>query len=416
MSVPVLLLQNGVFPGSPCHPRTGVSLKVLDSYQAYFERSGDAVTALAAALCTVYRRRGFPADDPFRSALTQAIQWSSLLRLRLKRRLDSFLQDAAAVASATAEVLTADASAPSPFVADSSASDHIASSIPNQPSQEKLKSPAPQRAARTLRERCPACFGLTTWGRPLGGDIQMGADGNWSLRHLRSAGDGPELPFSPAYFVSKAEVDSVRQQILTARSRKPHRNTSSVSLQVIEACQESFQAAKEKKEKADPDHYDSTGVFVMTCRHSQVIFLANIDTPGEQQCYIIALLDKVASFLPRNATIVQAYDVGCVVDHSCHLYPLLPPSLHQRVAFVINIMHSFVHEWDCQLVYSPRFFTGMGLSDMEGVERFWSQMRKLIGMTQTQWVRELLHCGDIPFIHSTELMAPMDSGWTHRVH
>ncbi|CAK5268968.1 unnamed protein product [Mycena citricolor] len=245
-----------------------------------------------------------------------------------------------------------------------------------------LESPAPTRAARILRERCPACFGDMNHR---GGDIQMGADGNWSLRHLCSAGDGPKLPFQPAYFVSKAEVDSVRQRILAARKQKPRRNTSPVSLHVIEACQDSFEAANDKKEKADPNRYDSTGVFVMTCRHSQVLFLANIDTPGEQQCYIIALLEKVASLLPRNATIVQAYDIGCVVDHSCHLYPILSPSLHQRVAFVINIMHSFAHEWDCQLVYSPRFFTGMGISDMEGVERFWSRMRKLIGMTRTQW-------------------------------
>ncbi|KAJ6548084.1 hypothetical protein B0H10DRAFT_1728956, partial [Mycena sp. CBHHK59/15] len=50
----------------------------------------------------------------------------------------------------------------------------------------------------------------------------------------------------------------------------------------------------------------------------------------------------------------------------------------QRVAFVINAMHAFGHQWVCQLVYSPRLRRGMGLTDGEGVERFWSRIRKLI--------------------------------------
>jgi hypothetical protein len=61
----------------------------------------------------------------------------------------------------------------------------------------------------------------------------------------------------------------------------------------------------------------------MTCRHSQVIFLCNIDTPGEQQRYIVAMLEEVATLLPLQATILQAYDVGCVVDHSLNLVRLI---------------------------------------------------------------------------------------------
>ncbi|CAK5268967.1 unnamed protein product [Mycena citricolor] len=105
------------------------------------------------ALCAVNSSTLPHTDDPFRSSLTQAIQWSSLLRLKLKGRLDTFLQetenvlaskldgstsfpkaaDGSELPSATPDALSADASAPSPFNADSSASDHVAFSIPNQP-------------------------------------------------------------------------------------------------------------------------------------------------------------------------------------------------------------------------------------------------------------------------------------------
>jgi hypothetical protein len=59
MPVTVLLVKNGVFPMSPTKPKTGVSIDLLDIYRALFERSCDAITALAAALRTIYDRRGF---------------------------------------------------------------------------------------------------------------------------------------------------------------------------------------------------------------------------------------------------------------------------------------------------------------------------------------------------------------------
>ena len=37
-----------------------ISIDLLDLYSALFDRSADAVTALAAALKTMYKRRGFP--------------------------------------------------------------------------------------------------------------------------------------------------------------------------------------------------------------------------------------------------------------------------------------------------------------------------------------------------------------------
>ncbi|KAJ7491589.1 hypothetical protein B0H11DRAFT_1718806 [Mycena galericulata] len=55
----VLLVRAGLFPAAPKRPRIAVSIDLLDIYRALFERSCDAVTALAAALHTIYLRRGF---------------------------------------------------------------------------------------------------------------------------------------------------------------------------------------------------------------------------------------------------------------------------------------------------------------------------------------------------------------------
>lgn len=57
--LPQVLVQNGLFPTSPVQPRIAVSIDLLDFYFALFEQSADAVSALAAALKTIYTRRGF---------------------------------------------------------------------------------------------------------------------------------------------------------------------------------------------------------------------------------------------------------------------------------------------------------------------------------------------------------------------
>ena len=116
VTLPQALVRNGLFPTAPLHPRISVSIDLLDFYSALFDRSADAVTALAGALKTMYSRRGFPLlnskvisallascystqtrpaqnepiKDPFRRGLGQAVQWYDALR----RRPDEMVQQA----------------------------------------------------------------------------------------------------------------------------------------------------------------------------------------------------------------------------------------------------------------------------------------------------------------------------------
>ena len=60
---------------------------------------------------------------------------------------------------------------------------------------------------------------------------------------------------------------------------------------------------------------------------------------------------------------------------SCHL------------KFSTTAMHAYAHQWVCQLVYNPRLQQGLGLTNGEGVERLWSRLRNLIGITRGSGVR-----------------------------
>ncbi|KAJ7512280.1 hypothetical protein B0H11DRAFT_2346274 [Mycena galericulata] len=487
---PNSMLVQCLYPTHVKMPRTAVSIDLLDLYRGFFERSCDAITALAAALHTTYTRRGFAVDslrtqgmratDPFRRALSNAVLWSSNLQTRLDARVSAALADAASVlgyqstaasqvphpvpgsppgeapAQGAADVLDDTAEdavdhAADDVIDDTMHSDAASSPLPPPPPGASSPPPTPSasdsppptreqaappltppgRADRILRERCPACFGLETWGRPLqeGGDVQLGGDGCFSYRHLRSAGDGP-ISYTPDYFIPKAKMDAVNARIAAARKRPAARCTPTMPQEALDACESSWEAANEKKRKADPQRYDASGVFALTCRHSQVLFLCNIDTPGEQQQYIIAALEVVQEHLPPQATILQTYDVGCLTDNSCNLvsncilpvfspvlfvstaairrhnrlgltkgpievppmlvdasscFPLLTPGLRERVSFAINAMHAYGHQWVCQLIYNPRMRRGCGLTDGEGVEHIWSRIRKLIPLTRNQW-------------------------------
>jgi hypothetical protein len=56
----------------------------------------------------------------------------------------------------------------------------------------------------------------------------------------------------------------------------------------------------------------------------------------------------------------------------------MPPETFSRLRFGIGIFHSFAHVYACQVLYSPRRLLGVGLSDGESCERFWSSIRHFI--------------------------------------
>ncbi len=61
--LPEILVSNGMFPTSPIEPRMAVSIDLLEFYHHLFQRSADAVTAVAAALHMFYGRRGWDVVD-----------------------------------------------------------------------------------------------------------------------------------------------------------------------------------------------------------------------------------------------------------------------------------------------------------------------------------------------------------------
>lgn len=106
--------------------------------------------------------------------------------------------------------------------------------------------------------------------------------------------------------------------------------------EAVDECQRSYEAADGDKKKglATGPRYDSQGWMSLICRHDVPLLFANINTPGEQQKYVIALLLWFFALVPPTATVTLLYDIGCVVNRSVEL-----------VCFSYNILGIHSHRY-----------------------------------------------------------------------
>ncbi|KAF8907605.1 hypothetical protein CPB84DRAFT_1843822 [Gymnopilus junonius] len=244
----------------------------------------------------------------------------------------------------------------------------------------------PSECLRSLRQLCPACFGGSTFGRDLadGGDFQIATDGNFHHRHLVSGGQS--VPFhDPKHIIPKSFIDEVGEAILKARRLPPKKQKPKVPDSAVDECEKVHDTADGDKKKVRDGRYDNMGWMSLVCCHDIPLFFANIDTPGEQQKYAIALILWFFALVPPDATATVLYDIACITvsSHACLQFNLLPQHIVSRIQFVTTAMHAYGHQWSCQLMYNPRLCRGLGLTDGEGVERIWARLRKLISIVRT---------------------------------
>ncbi|EJD34005.1 hypothetical protein AURDEDRAFT_76544 [Auricularia subglabra TFB-10046 SS5] len=172
-----------------------------------------------------------------------------------------------------------------------------------------------------------------------------------------------------------AEIVAKRKQG-PAKRKKPGA-AGQVGDDVLDACEQSFIAAQESVTKASKNYYADTGLMALLCRHDRVLWIANMNTPGERQHFALALLRKLGTELPATWRIGVLYDIGCQVARSIEKWGLLE-ELADRLIFGVSVFHAYGHQWSCQIVFHPRKRKDFGLSDGEGCERFWSAIRHLI--------------------------------------
>ncbi|KAF9510272.1 hypothetical protein BS47DRAFT_1300358, partial [Hydnum rufescens UP504] len=168
-----------------------------------------------------------------------------------------------------------------------------------------------------------------------------------------------------------------------------------------DACRQSFIAADEDRVKASTQYFEDTGVIALLCRHDIPLAVASMWTAGEKQFYVFALLDTVLKHVPSHWRIGALYDIGCQMDQTLKKWRFMPEWL-PRLEWGVSIFHAYGHQWACQLWYHPRKSELWGLSDGEGCERFWSELRRLIPGLQVTGYHRCLFILDLQVEHIDE--------------
>ncbi|PLW44784.1 hypothetical protein PCASD_07140 [Puccinia coronata f. sp. avenae] len=91
----------------------------------------------------------------------------------------------------------------------------------------------------------------------------------------------------------------------------------------------------------------------------------------------MAIINRLLMDLEPSRPISILYDIGCSLDKFINLRVLLHDN-RGRIKFGTSIFHAYEHNWLCQLQYNPRFNTGWGLSNGQGLERMWSYLAPLV--------------------------------------
>jgi hypothetical protein len=133
-------------------------------------------------------------------------------------------------------------------------------------------------------------------------------------RHVARRGDNSRLS-KGKHIIPKEYVDAIGVEM--DRARKINRGyVPKVQEEALEHCKNSYHAASGDDDRSGNSHFDDNGLFVCQCRHGIPIFIVNVDTPGEQQKYVIAVLRHLFSMLPPHATVILFYDIACIIESS----------------------------------------------------------------------------------------------------
>jgi hypothetical protein len=83
-----------------------------------------------------------------------------------------------------------------------------------------------------------------------------------------------------------------------------------------------------------------------------------------------------------GADLGLGYDIGCLFKTTITKSSLGPKALTANHTCLVGAFHGHAHNRLCQLSYLATYTEGLGLEDLEGCERFFSQSNALASSTR----------------------------------
>ncbi|KAF6754506.1 hypothetical protein DFP72DRAFT_1068533 [Ephemerocybe angulata] len=334
----VALVEAGYLGNSPVNPSLAISLKTLDLFKIIRQRRPSfSFEAFAKVLCDLYQK---PYHRQWRIALADAFD----VFLTIKGRVDAQIAEALGRQSGNWRVLNA----------------------------------------------CPPCTYELEKEPELRYRVLMSVDGNNSARRVdsrfRKAGDTRH--FSSDYFLDPVEVDKFKLEDI--RSTGPEvpppalfeedkdgdvegegEDESAVKADLeISECVKNWKAAQSDNKKRVMDMFDETGWFASGCRHGIILWVADMVRTGEQAKYPLSIINRALEVLGDKLLI--GYDIGCAFEGTIKSTTLGKKFVDSGSRCCVNAYHGYAHNYACQVKNHPNNIEGVGIEDLETMERFFS--------------------------------------------
>ncbi|KAH9899139.1 hypothetical protein C8Q73DRAFT_639779 [Cubamyces lactineus] len=140
-------------------------------------------------------------------------------------------------------------------------------------------------------------------------------------------------------------------------------------------CAKHWKAAQAEERKHMWSIFDETGIFACACRHGLVLWIADMIRSGELAKYPLAMVAKAHEVL--GARLMIGYDIGCDFSATVRNSSLAATARELGTRFCVNAFHGYSHSYSCQVAFHPNSITGIGLEDLEGMERIFSSSNQL---------------------------------------
>lgn len=156
-------------------------------------------------------------------------------------------------------------------------------------------------------------------------------------------------------------------------------------------CSKRWKAASPEATKISLGCWDQTGIFAGACRHGMVIKACEMVRSGELCVFVFPIeqclsahvasrrakygLSVVEHFLQTHteSRSALAVDIGCSFQKTIRSSRLVGPIAADRGLYVlVNAFHGWAHNRTCQLQHHPLYTPGIGIEDLEGMERLFS--------------------------------------------
>lgn len=240
-------------------------------------------------------------------------------------------------------------------------------------------------------------------------------NGNNSLKRMKSTcgqwevGDTRELQDSN-YFLDNAYVDlfenEVHQPAETDVKPEPEDKAidgdegyiTEVDEPQLENCASNWKAAASTEKKRMWGVFDETGIFASACPHGFVLWLVDMVKSGELCIflYLSILISLPTSSLGQSTHylwypkametlglhLLIGYDIGCVFGGTILSTSLGAKFQESSSQMCINMFHGYSHNYKCQCKNHLNNITGMGLEDLETLERVFSSSNVVVAVTQ----------------------------------